>query len=335
MNPMIFLLLLPLIILLAVVALGVALFCIQQYLQPEPSLMQARLIQIKTRHADQERYAGYLSGAPDISRLFKDSAYSSEVLELFLKRYSFPAHLEKALRQAGMNIPVDRFIIVFLAVPMGVSVLLALVMLSPLPVGLGGLFAGGAYLNVRMKQGQRLKKFTTQLPDALSLMTSSLRAGHSFQSALGIVVSELPDPISTELSQVVNDINLGLPVKEALGKLVNSLDTLPDVRMFVTALMVQREAGGNLAEILDKLSYTIRERFKLQGQIKALTGQSRLTGYILGCAPIFLFVGLYFFANSYVRPLYDTDLGRLLLLGALVMQGLGFMVIQKIIAIRI
>jgi tight adherence protein B len=130
-------------------------------------------------------------------------------------------------------------------------------------------------------------------------------------------------------------MNLGIPVKEAMEKMVGNLDNMPDVKMFCTAVLIQREAGGNLAEILDKLSNTIRERFKLKGQIMALTGQARLTGYVLGCAPLVLLGILSMFFYSYVKPLYETEMGKMLLIVAAVLQVIGFLVMKKIIEIRV
>lgn len=134
---------------------------------------------------------------------------------------------------------------------------------------------------------------------------------------------------------MVKDINLGIPVRESLARMVSKLDTLPDVRMFATAVAIQREAGGNLAEVLENLGYTIRERFKLKGQIAALTGQSRLTGYVLGCAPVVLLAGLSVFFYDYVAPLYETEFGHYALIAAFILQVIGFFVMKKIIDIRV
>jgi tight adherence protein B len=133
----------------------------------------------------------------------------------------------------------------------------------------------------------------------------------------------------------VRDINLGIPVREALSRLVAKLDTLPDVRMFATAVTIQREAGGNLAEVLENLGYTIRERFKLKGQIAALTGQSRLTGYVLGCAPAGILILLSIFMFDYVSPLYNTAMGHIALVVVVILQSIGFFVMKKIIDIRV
>lgn len=319
---------------LAALMLAAALYFLQSYMFPEPTLMQQRLQQLKVRQQEEDSLIGDV-GAAGFASLFKGSQYANENLGKILSRYSLTAQIHRAIRQAGLKTPVDKFIMTFLVIPIGVGLLFSVLLVNPLPVALGIGYFMLVMLSLKMRLKKRLAQLTAQLPDALNLITSSLRAGHSFQSALNIVVTELPDPLSSEFSQVLSDINWGIPVKDALNKMVANLDNLPDIRMFVTSLIIQREAGGNLAEVLDKLSYTIRERFKLQGQIKALTGQSRLTGYVLGCAPAGLFTFLFIFMNSYIAPMLKSTLGQILLGVALVMQVIGFFVMKKIIEIRV
>lgn len=318
--------------LLMAVLLGIAFYYLQQYLHPEPSLLQVRLAKIKQQH---EHFSDAETRFLPFSRLMKDSTYANEKLGLFLERFSLTLHLKKLLQQAGNDMPVDRFMTRFLIFPAGVGLVLFLLLKNPIPLLIGIGIALIAYTGVRVKRSKRLAAFTAQLPDALNLMTSALRAGHSFPTSMVSIVTDLPDPISTEFKKVVNDINLGIPIKEALLKLVSELDSIPDLRMFSTAIIIQREAGGNLAEVLDKLSYTIRERFKLKGQISALTGQSRLTGYVLGCAPCAMLVILTLFFNGYVKPLYSNSLGQVALVVAAIMQIIGFFVMKKIIDIRV
>lgn len=319
---------------LTALSMSVALFFAQRYMFPDCTPMQDRLNELKTLQSDTDsKYAG--KAIKSGSRLLKGSVYANEKFGKFLEKYSFVTQLQKSLIQAGMKTPVDKFMMTFFVMPFGIGFVLFL-LLKNIMMLLGGIGVFVvAFVMVKMRQKARLGKLTAQLPDALSLICSSLRAGHSFQSAMTIVCNELPDPISTEFTQVVSDINWGIPVKDALGKMMANLESLPDIRMFVTSLIIQRETGGNLAEILDKLSYTIRERFKLQGQIKALTGQARLTGYILGCAPLGLFTFLFIFMNKYLTPLITTDMGKLALVVAAIMQGIGFFVMKKIIEIRV
>ncbi len=315
------------------VAIGMAVFFFQRYANPEPSFLQQRLTRIKGHQKKAEESSGVSDAVMRVSRLYKGSVYSNEVLGKSLERYGPFRVVKLRMHQAGMLHP-DQYILKFMLTPIGLGLLLisvigifAVVVAVALPVI--------AYFNIMIRRGKRYEKFITQLPDALSMMTSALRAGHAFQSAMGMVSTEMGEPMSTEFSSVVKDINLGIPVKEALSRMVDRLETLPDVRMFSTAVTIQREAGGNLAEVLEKLGHTIRERFKLKRQIAALTGQSRMTGYVLGAAPFALLAFLSLFMYNYVKALYETQLGHFLLVIILVMQCIGFFVMKKIIDIRV
>jgi tight adherence protein B len=166
------------------------------------------------------------------------------------------------------------------------------------------------------------------------MITNALRAGHSLQSALSLVSLEFKDPIGTEFSQLTNDINLGIPMKDALERMANTMESVTDLRLFTTAVMINREAGGNLAEVLEKLGYTIRDRFKFKGHLKAITGQSRLTGYVIGLMPLFLGLIFSVISPGYTDPLFDTVLGLILLVAAIGMEILGMFIIGKIVNIR-
>lgn len=331
MNPMVMLIMLIVLLLLGAVSIGVALFFFQRYNSPEPSLLQQRLMNMKGKK--DERALAELEQMQRFSKLYKGSVYSNDELGGFLEKLRIFDSLKLMMQQAGMIHP-DQYILKMILIPTFMGLGISLVF-GPLVLGVTAMVVGFAYLNVILKRSKRYGQFITQLPDALSMITSALRAGHSFQSALGIVSSEMGNPISEEFSSVVRDINLGIPVKEALARMVGRLDSLPDVRMFSTAVIIQREAGGNLAEVLEKLGYTIRERFKLKRQIAALTGQSRMTGYVLGAAPALLLIFLTVIMYGYVKPLYETDLGHIILLVIMVLQCIGFFVMKKIIDIRV
>lgn len=319
---------------LGAITFGAAVFFLQRYANPEPSVIQQRLTQLKERQSV-EIETENMAQIRKLARLYKDKDYQNEDLGKKLEQFSFFTNLKLLLQQADIKIPADKYFLMYMALPIVVCLVLGLVT-QFIPLMLGGfVVAAGAMLNAKIKRGKRLARFTQQMPDALLMICSALRAGHSFQSALGVVSNEMPDPIGSEFSAVVKDINLGIPVKEAMGRLSNKLNSLPDVRMFVTAVMIQREAGGNLAEVLEKLGYTIRERFKLKGQIAALTGQSRLTGYVLGGAPAFILAGLSLFMYEYVRPLYETDIGKVMLGVVVLLQSIGFFIMKKIIDIRV
>lgn len=312
---------------------GAAIFFLQRYNNPEPSVIQQRLNQLKERNEE----GGFVEQeqARKLARLYKDSNYQNAELAKKFEKIPFFIHLRDQMQQAGLATPADKFFITNMLLPMGLFLLLGTVT-GIFPICLVGfVIAVISYFYVVFKKKQRLAKLVTQLPDALSMITSSLRAGHSFQSALSVVSTELSDPVAGEFSNMVRDINLGIPVKDAMSRMVLRLDSLPDLCMFSTAVLIQREAGGNLAEVLENLGYTIRERFKLKGQISALTGQSRLTGYVLGGAPAFLLTGLSLFMYGYVKPLWETDMGHFALLVAVILQAIGFFIMRKIVDIRV
>lgn len=334
MNSMLSLILMLMACLIMAIGLGAAIFLFQRYSNPEPTLMQKRLMRLKERGAEEE------AGMQDervkkLALLFKDTDYQNEKLGKQLEKSELFLKLKMRLIQAGVDTPADKYFLMNMALPLVIMVLVGLLSGFIILALVGLLVPAGAYSIVLFKRNQRYGKFIAQLPDALGMITSALRAGHSFQSALTIVSTEMPNPSATEFAAMVKDINLGIPVRESLARMVAKLDTLPDVRMFATAVTIQREAGGNLAEVLENLGYTIRERFKLKGQIAALTGQSRLTGYVLGAAPAFLLVILSIFFYGYVAPLYETELGHAALAIGFILQVIGFMVMKKIIDIRV
>ncbi len=184
------------------------------------------------------------------------------------------------------------------------------------------------------RRRRRLKKFAQQLPDALELIGRALRSGHSLASALNLVREELPDPISTEFGMAYEEQNLGVPIEKALK---NTLRRVPnmDLKFFVTAVAIQRQTGGDLAEILDKLSYLIRERFKIMGQVHALTGEGRLSGIVLMALPLVVFLAIYRMNPDYVMVLFTDPMGRKMLAFAAFMQILGALMIKKIVTIKV
>lgn len=184
------------------------------------------------------------------------------------------------------------------------------------------------------KKSVRLKKFNKQLPEALELLSRSLRAGHSLGSGFGLIASEMQNPIAREFGRAFEEQNLGLTLEEALETMTTRVPNM-DLRFFATAVLLQRQTGGDLAEILDKIGRLIRERFKLAGQINALTGEGRLSGIVLLALPPALFCVMYRLNYDYCMVLFRDPTGRQLLAGALVMQFVGALVIRKIITIKV
>lgn len=187
---------------------------------------------------------------------------------------------------------------------------------------------------VWFKRHQRFSKFEQGLPEALDLIVSALRAGHSLGAALGLVSRECPNPVGGEFRAAFDEQNFGLEMRASLDNLIERVP-LQDLKMAVTAIIIQRESGGNLAEVLDKTSYMIRQRFRLKKQIQVHTAQGRLTGVILTILPIALGIGLYIINPENMRLLWTRDIGIKLLIGAGVSLLLGTVAIQKIVRIKI
>lgn len=185
-----------------------------------------------------------------------------------------------------------------------------------------------------LKRKKRLAKFSQQLPEALELLSRSLRAGHSLAAGMGLVASEMMDPIAREFGRTFEEQNLGITLDEALDDMTVRVPNM-DLRFFATAVMLQRQTGGDLAEILDKIGKLIRERFKLAGQIQALTGEGRLSGIVLLALPPGLFVVMFYLNHDYAMVLFRDETGRMLLGGALVLQFVGALIIRKIINIKV
>ncbi|HYO24009.1 MAG TPA: type II secretion system F family protein [Lacipirellulaceae bacterium] len=184
------------------------------------------------------------------------------------------------------------------------------------------------------KRKRRLKKFAAQLPEALELVARALRAGHSLAAGFRLVASEMSEPIGSEFGRVFEEQNLGLPFEDALESLTERIPNL-DLKFFATAVVLQRQTGGDLAEILDKIGTLVRERFKIWGQVQALTGEGRLSGIVLLALPPMLFVAVYRMNPDYLMLLFTDDLGKKMLVGGVVMQLFGALVIRKIVNIRV
>jgi len=331
-NPQIQLLLLIGFLAVSAVAIGACLFFFQRYMHPEPSPVEERLKRVRKQQAD-DIVKGAVSEKS--SRYYRGPQYKNEKLGTWLEQFPIFGTYKLLFNQADMKGYPDTYLINMMLVPLILfPVVSNVIHLFPV-VFMGILVPAASIAWIHFKRSKRYQKFIIQLPDALMLMTSALRAGHSFQSALAVASAELPEPIKEEFSIMVKDINLGIPVKEALGRLVTKMDNMPDLCMFSTAIVIQREAGGNLAEVLETLGHTIRERFKLKRQISALTGQARITGMIMGCAPFGVLLILTVFMYSYVKPLYETDLGHMALGVGAFLQIIGFFVMRKIIDIRL
>jgi tight adherence protein B len=185
-----------------------------------------------------------------------------------------------------------------------------------------------------VKRASRLKKFGAQLPEAMELVARALRAGHSLAAGLHVVADEMPDPIAKEFGRVYEEQNLGVSLEDALNHLCERIPNL-DLRFFVTSVNIQRQTGGDLAEILDRIGHVIRERFKILGQVKALTAEGRLSGVVLIAMPIGLFLMMLHMKPDYVSLLWTDPMGIQMSIGAIVLMLIGSYAIKKIVDIKV
>jgi tight adherence protein B len=182
---------------------------------------------------------------------------------------------------------------------------------------------------VERKRRKRFEAFRRQLPDALTMMKNSLQAGHTLDKAMQVISQEMPDPIALEFRETVEELHLGLPVKRAMENFSNRIID-ENLNIFVAALLVQREIGGNLTELLGNLAHTIRERFRIDQEVHTLTAEGRISGYVIGSLPIVLAIIINMMQPDYLKPLFETETGVLLLKGAVVMNILGFYCIRRV-----
>ncbi|HET8781935.1 MAG TPA: type II secretion system F family protein [Pyrinomonadaceae bacterium] len=244
-------------------------------------------------------------------------------------------HLKRMLDQADLHITPSRLIM--FSVMAGLLGGLAASMLTvfiPIMVLAGLACASLPFLHVWWKRKKRFDAFLEQLPDALDLISRALSAGHAFSEALHMASLEMPDPIAPEFRKAYEEQNLGLSVKLALENLTVRMPIL-DLRMCVTAILIQRETGGNLAEILEKVAYTIRERFRILGDLKTLTTSSRMSAWLLCALPIGVAVAVTVMNPEYMSVLWKDPRGHYLIAAALFMQITGMLIVRKILNIKI
>lgn len=270
---------------------------------------------------------------PDI---LKREVYSDlPIIDAILRRIQLAADIDVLIKQADSKWTVGRVVFGALVIFAVVAAVSSAWLHNP-PAGLilGLAAANIPYISLRMKRRARLQRFATVLPDAIDLLGRALRAGHAVTAAIEMVAREVPDPVGTEFRRVFEEQNFGLPIREALLNLAKRVP-VPDLQFLVTAMLVQKETGGNLAEVLDKAGAVIRERSRLLGQLKIYTAQGRLTGWILGLLPFIVFGLMNFLNPGYARTLIDDPTGRMFIWGGLGLMAIGIWLIRKIVDIKV
>jgi tight adherence protein B len=256
-------------------------------------------------------------------------------LDQFLKKAAAARRVELLLYQAGLGMKVATFLMAIGASAMA-SYLVSYIIFGKMLHSIVFMGAGGflPVLFVMHKKNARMKAFAEEFPDTLDLLVSALRAGISFSGALQIVADESPEPVRSEFAIVVEEQALGLDLREALGNLATRVDSL-DLKFFVTAVVLQKETGGNLTEVLENTGKLIRDRFRILGDIMTFTAQGRLTGLILSCLPLGLAIFMAMLAPDYFHKMWDHPNGRAILGFAALMQMMGGLAIRKIVDIKV
>jgi tight adherence protein B len=252
-----------------------------------------------------------------------------------LRRSARVSAIQEALTQAGMKYRAGNFLL--LCTLCGIVFALFAVLYTHNPaIGWAALILGAflPFSVISYRRQKRFEKFEALFPEAIDTLARAVRAGHAFTTALELISSEIAEPLAGEFRKLYEEQKFGMPVRDALMNLTQRMP-LVDVKFFVTAVMLQRETGGNLAEILDNLSYMIRERFKIQRQVKVHTAQGRMTMALLMAMPPAVVSILLIFSPEFVRPLFYDPLGHILLVSSIALQTIGYFVIRKVIKIQV
>jgi len=293
---------------------------------------QARLI--KGRLAN-ERKAPERAPEEELALLRDEQLSKIPALDTLLRRSTRVAGIQKMLAQGGMSTRAGNFL-GFSALAGVVATIAAYVLSKRVEVAWVALLVGFLlpYSYASFRRNQRFEKFEELFPEAIDTLARAVRAGHAFTTALEMITAEVAEPVSGEFRQLYEEQKFGMPVRDALINLTERMP-LVDVKFFVTAVMLQRETGGNLAEILDNLSYVIRERFKIQRQVRVYTAQGRLTMALLMAMPPIIVTIMLVLNPSFIRPLFADPIGHTLLVAGIILQTIGYFVIRKIIRIQV
>ena len=312
------------------VVVALTVFVIASLLDERSS--KARLLRERLSSVDKtpERQAG-----EDLALLRDEMLSKIPALDNLLRRSPRIASLQQMLEQADVKSRAGN--VLLLCVMCGAALGLVVWLFSGFPqmAWLGvllGMFLPYSYANY--KRSKRFQKFEELFPEAIDTLARAVRAGHAFTTALELIANEIADPVASEFRKLFEEQKFGLPVRDALINLTERVP-LVDVKFFVTAVMLQRETGGNLAEILDNLSYVIRERFKIMRQVRVHTASGRMTMMLLMGLPPVIIITMQVLNPSFIRPLFDDPIGHILLVVGITLQTVGYFVIRKVIQIQV
>jgi tight adherence protein B len=293
---------------------------------------RARLLK---ERLSEEKKAPERSPEEELALIRDEQLSNIPALDSLLRRSSRVEEIQKLLAQGGLTIKAGNFLGVCVAAGIAACVV-AYVISKHVEIAWVALLVGFIlpYSYASMMRQRRFNKFDELFPQAIDTLARAVRAGHAFTTALEMITNEIPEPIAGEFRQLYEEQKFGMPVRDALMNLTARVPSV-DVKFFVTAVMLQRETGGNLAEILDNLSYVIRERFKIQRQVRVYTAQGRLTMALLMGMPPIIVVVMMAINPAFIKPLFSDPIGHTLLVGGITLQTVGYFVIRKIIRIQV
>jgi tight adherence protein B len=271
----------------------------------------------------------------DVSIFRQQRMSSIGLVSRLLGRLHIARNIERMMQKAGLTMNVSTFALITL-MAFATVWLVARVFLhhNLLALFLGGLGAVVPYLVVLIKMNRRMALFSEQFPDAIDMITNALRAGFAMNGAIQMVAEESPEPVGTEFKILFEEQKLGLDLKQALLNFGNRMDNT-DVPIFVTAVLIQRDTGGNLAEVLENIAYVIRDRYRILGEVRTFTTQGRLSGLILGLLPVIMAGVLSILSPGYLEHMTEDQLGSVLISVAVFLQIIGFFWIRKCVNIKI
>src|SRR5262249_51037906 len=243
------------------------------------------------------------------------------------------APLQRNITEAGLSITVATLLLSSGCLGLAMYLVVRRLTFSTL-IGIGAGFVAALipFVYVKQKKNHRLRRFEEQFPEAIDLIARALRAGHAFTTGLAMVAEEIPKPVGDEFQQLSDRQNFGMPLPEALKTFADRVPLI-DARFFVTAVLTQRETGGNLGEVLDNLASVIRDRFRVKRQVRVLTAHGRITGWILAAMPPALAAAMFVVAPGHMQMLISDPLGIQMIVGALVLQVIGTLIIRKLVNI--
>ena len=313
------------IFILSLLVLEFSLYAIRIFRHPDQAEIRKRLRRSVTEESGNQGADIYkkrvLSDMPFLNRIL----YSLPVIE----------RLQLTMNQANLKYTLGFFILLSMALGL-MAYMICSILTGNAPLSFLALIvsAGLPVFYVRSKKKQRMAKFEKQFPEALSLIARALRAGHAFASGMKLASEEFGDPLGPEFEETLDEINFGVSVADALKNLARRVDC-PDLRFFVVSVNLQRETGGNLAEIIEGLAHLIRERFKFRGKVRVLSAEGRLSATILLVLPFVLFAGIFIANPKYISTLIDDPLGRYLMGVSGFMMIIGTFLIKRIIKVEV